>query len=399
MYRRFAATLFACVLIVSLVAGCAPAQADTYKIGLVVSITGPASSLGIPERDTALMLLEQVNKAGGIKGPDGKMHTLEIIVEDDASDASKATLAAKKLVEQDNVAVLVGSSGSPASMAMIETATKNETPMISLAASSTIVNPLAERKWIFKTAQESKVVVEVQVDYLKAKGITKIASLAVNNAFGKDSVDAMNALYPAAGIQILGSETFQPGDKDFTAQLTKLKGLNPEAVIVHATSGEGAPIAVQYRSLGFDVPLINNHGIGNQDFIKLAADSAEKVVFPIGKLLVVSSLPDSDPQKAVLLKYITDYTAYTNGKAMSTFGGHGYDAIQIAIAGFQAVGADRAKLRDYFETGVSGYVGVTGTFNMSASDHVGIGKASLVLVEIEGGTWKYIPADQYPNVP
>jgi len=399
MSHRFVPALFVCVLIVSLLAGCAPAQSTTYKVGLVVSITGPASSLGIPERDTALMIQDQVNKAGGIQGPDGAKHNLEIIVEDDASDASKATLAAKKLVEQDNVAVLIGSSGSPSSMAMIETATKNEIPMISLAAASTIVNPLADRKWIFKTAQESRVVVEVQVDYLKAKGITKIASLAVNNAFGKDSVDAMNALYPAAGIQILGSETFQPGDKDFTAQLTKIKGLNPEAVIVHATSGEGAPIAVQYRSLGFTVPLVNNHGIGNQDFIKLAADSAENVLFPIGKLLVASSLPDTDPQKAVLTKYIADYTAYTNGKAMSTFGGHGYDAVQIAIAGLKAVGSDRVKLRDYFETGVNGYVGVTGTFNMSASDHVGVGKVSLVLVEIKGGTWKYIAPDQYKNVP
>ena len=399
MLRRFVPSLLLIILVVSLVAGCGPAKAATYKVGLVVSITGPNSSLGIPERDSALMIQDQINQAGGIKGPDGKKYNLEIIVEDDASDASKATLAAKKLVEQDNVAVLIGSSGSATSMAMIETATQNEIPMISLAAASTIVNPIAERKWIFKTAQESRVVVEVQVDYLKAKGITKIASLAVNNAFGTDSVNAMNDLYPAAGIEILANETFQPGDKDFTAQLTKIKGLNPQAVIVHATTGEGAPIAVQYRSLGINVPLINNHGIGNQDFIKLAADSSENVLFPIGKLLVASGLPDSDPQKAVLLKYIADYTAYTNGKAMSTFGGHAYDAVHLAIAGLTAVGNDRAKLRDYFETGVNGFVGVTGTFNMSASDHVGIGKASLVMVEIKNGTWKYISPDQYPNVP
>jgi branched-chain amino acid transport system substrate-binding protein len=400
MLRRSISFLFACLLIISFAAGCAPAKSDsTYKVGLVVSITGPNSSLGIPERDTALMLQDQVNKAGGIKGSDGKLHELEIIVEDDASDASKATLAAKKLVEQDNVAVLIGSSGSATSMAMIETATLNEIPMISLAAASTIVNPVAERQWIFKTAQESRVVVEVQVDYLKAKGITKIASLAVNNAFGTDSVNAMNELYPAAGIEILANETFQPGDKEFTAQLTKIMGTNPEAVIVHATTGEGAPIAVQYRSLGFNIPLIFNHGIGNQTFIDLAADSAEGVLFPIGKLLVAAGLPDSDPQKAVLLKYIEDYTAYTNGQPMSTFGGHAYDAVQIAVAGLQAVGDDRVALRNYFETGVTGYVGVTGTFNMSASDHVGIGKTSLVLVEIVDGTWKYIAPDQYPNVP
>jgi branched-chain amino acid transport system substrate-binding protein len=223
--------------------------------------------------------------------------------------------------------------------------------------------------------------------------------MAVDNTFGADSVAAMNELFPAAGIEILTTETFQPGDKDFTAQLTKIKGLNPDAVIVHATTGEGAPIAVQYRGLGFTVPLVYNHGIGNQDFINLAADSSENVLFPIGKLLVASGLPDSDPQKAVLLKYIADYTAYTNGKALSAFGGHCYDAVQIAVAGLKAVGNDRTKLRDYFETGVKDYVGVTGTFNISASDHVGIGKASLVLVEIKNGTWKYIAPNQYPNVP
>ncbi len=399
MLRRFVPTLFICILIVSLAVGCAPSESSAYKIGLVVSITGPNSSLGIPERDTALMLQDQINQAGGIQGPDGSKHMLEIIVEDDASDASKATLAAKKLVEQDNVSVLIGSSGSAPSMAMIETVSQNETPMISLAASSAIVNPIADRKWIFKTAQETRVVVEVQVDYLKAKGITKVASLAVNNAFGADSIKAMDELFPAAGIEVLASETFQPGDKDFTAQLTKIKSLNPQAVIVHATSGEGAPIAVQYRSLGFNVPLINNHGIGNQDFIKLATDSAENVLFPIGKLLVVSGLPDSDPQKAVLLKYVADYTAYTNGKAMSTFGGYGYDAVQIAVAGLTSVGSDRAKLRDYFESQVNGHVGVSGVFNLTASDHVGIGKTSLVLVEIKKGAWEYISPDQYPNVP
>jgi branched-chain amino acid transport system substrate-binding protein len=404
MFRhRIISVLLVCGFALSFLTGCKSAttgsEASSYKIGLVVSITGATSSLGIPERDTALMIQDEVNKAGGIKGPDGKSHKLEIIVEDDASDASKATLAAKKLIEQDKVAVLIGSSGSPASMAMIEIATQNETPLISLAAASSIVNPIAERKWVFKTAQESRVVVQVQVDYLKAKGITKVASISVNNTFGKDSRDAMLTLYKEAGIEVLADETFQPGDKDFTAQLTKIQGLNPEAVIIHATTGEGAPLTVQYRSLGFTVPIVHNHGIGNMDFINLAKDSAEGVIFPIGKLLVAKDLPDSDPQKKLLIKYIDDYSAYTNGKTMSTFGGHGYDAVQIAIAGLQAVGDDRTKLRDYFETKVQNFVGVTGIFTWSTTDHTGIGKESLVLVEIKNGNWVYIAPDQYKNVP
>lgn len=371
------------------------AAGEPYKIGFVTSITGPASSLGIPERDTALMIQDQVNKAGGIKGPDGNMHQIELIVEDDASDASKATLAAKKLVEQDNVAVLIGSSGSPASLAMIETATKNSTPMISMASASQIVNPIAERKWIFKTPQANQPVTAVQLDWLKANGITKVASIGVNNAFGKDSRDAMNEQFKAAGIEVLADEVFQPGDKDFTAQLTKIKGLNPQAVIVHATPGEGAPLTVQYHTLGMTAPLLHNHGIGNKDFINLAQDSAEGVMFPIGKLLVANSLPDSDPQKAVLLKYIADYGAFTNGKAPSSFGGHGWDAVEIALAGLESVGPDRAKLRDYFENNVKNFVGISGIFNWSPTDHVGIGKESLVLVKIKDGTWAFVAPDQY----
>ncbi|MCG3141383.1 MAG: hypothetical protein HDKAJFGB_02659 [Anaerolineae bacterium] len=368
---------------------------DPYKIGFVTSVTGPASSLGIPERDTALMIQDQVNKAGGIKGPDGAMHKIEIIVEDDASDASKATLAAKKLVEQDNVAVLIGSSGSPASLAMVETATKNSTPMISMASASQIVNPIAERHWIFKTPQANQPVTAVQLDWLKANGITKVASIGVNNAFGKDSRDAMNEQFKAAGIEILADEVFQPGDKDFTAQLTKIKALNPQAVIVHATPGEGAPLTVQYHTLGLTAPLLHNHGIGNKDFINLAKDAAEGVMFPIGKLLVANSLPDSDPQKAVLLKYIADYGAFTNGKAPSSFGGHGWDAVEIALAGLQAEGPDRTKLRDYFENQVKNFVGISGIFNWSPTDHVGIGKESLVLVRIKDGGWEYVAPDQY----
>ncbi len=372
-----------------------PAAGEPYKIGFVTSVTGPASSLGIPERDTALMIQDQVNKAGGIKGPDGAMHKVEIIVEDDASDASKATLAAKKLVEQDNVAVLIGSSGSPASLAMVETATKNSTPMISMASASQIVNPIAERFWIFKTPQANQPVTAVQLDWLKANGITKVASIGVNNAFGKDSRDAMNEQFKEAGIEILADEVFQPGDKDFTAQLTKIKALNPQAVIVHATPGEGAPLTVQYHTLGLTAPLLHNHGIGNKDFINLAKDAAEGVMFPIGKLLVANSLPDSDPQKAVLLKYIADYGAFTNGKAPSSFGGHAWDAVEIALAGLQAEGPDRAKLRDYFENQVKNFVGISGIFNWSPTDHVGIGKESLVLVRIKDGGWEYVAPDQY----
>ncbi len=216
----------------------APAAGDPYKIGFIASVTGPVSSLGIPERDSALMVQDQINKAGGIKGADGKMHQLVIVVEDDASDTSKATLAAKKLFEQDKVALIIGSSGSPASIALADYATSVKIPLISMASASTIVTGAdgKEKFWIFKTPQSNTPVTQVQADYFKAKGITTVGSLGVNNAFGQDSRNAMKAIFPAAGITVLADELFQPGDKDFTAQLTKIKGLNPQGLVVHATS-------------------------------------------------------------------------------------------------------------------------------------------------------------------
>lgn len=380
----------------------APAAGDPYKVGFIASVTGPVSSLGVPERDTALMLQDQINKAGGIKGADGKMHPLVIVVEDDASDTSKATLAAKKLVEQDKVALIIGSSGSPASIAMADYATSVKIPMISMASASTIVTGAdgKEKFWIFKTPQSNTPVTQVQADYFKAKGITTVASLGVNNAFGQDSRNAMKAIFPAAGITVLADELFQPGDKDFTAQLTKIKGLNPQGLVIHATSGEGAPLTVQARQLGFTVPIVHNHGIGNIDFINLAKDSAEGILFPIGKLLTYQALPDTDPQKAILAKYVADYTAYTKGAPISTFGGHAYDAVTIATQALGAVGTDPAKLQAYFEGGgVKNLVGITGVFNWTPTDHTGVAKESMVLVEIKKGTWVYVAPADYKNAP
>lgn len=349
------------------------------------------------------MLQDQINKAGGIKGADGKTHQVQIITEDDASDASKATLAAKKLVEQDKVSVLIGSSGSPASVAMADYATTSKIVLISMASASTIVTGAdgKEKTWVFKTPQSNTPVTQVQADYFTAKGITKVASLGVNNAFGQDSRNAMKAIFPKAGIEVLADELFQPGDKDFTAQLTKIKGLNPQALVVHATSAEGAALTVQAKQqLGFTVPIVHNHGIGNKDFIDLAGSAANGILFPIGKLLTYQSLPDSDPQKAVLAKYVKDYTDFTKGAPISTFGGHAADAVMIAVQGLGAVGTDAAKLQAYFEGGnIKNFVGITGVFNWTKDDHTGVAKESMVLNEIKGGNWVYVAPADYKNMP
>jgi branched-chain amino acid transport system substrate-binding protein len=222
----------------------------------------------------------------------------------------------------------------------------------------------------------------------------------VNNAFGQDSRNAMKAIFPGAGITVLADELFQPGDKDFTAQLTKIKGLNPQGLVVHATSAEGAALTVQAKQLGFTVPIVHNHGIGNIDFINLAKDSANGILFPIGKLLTYKVLPDGDSQKPVLAKYDADYTAYTKGASLSTFGGHAWDAVMIGAKALGDVGTDPAKLQAYFEGGgVKNFIGITGIFNWTPTDHTGVAKESMVLDEIKNGTWVYVPPANYKDMP
>jgi branched-chain amino acid transport system substrate-binding protein len=366
---------------------------EPYKIGIFFSVTGPASSLGIPERDTALMMAKQVNDAGGLLGPDGLYHHIELIVEDDRSDSTEAVLIVKRLI-QEGVPVIVGGTGSPASMAVIDTITEAEVPFISNASASSIIEPVSERYWIFKTPQSNLPVAQIQGDWLQARGITKAASLGVNNAFGADSIKAMQQVMADLGIDIVYEGTFEPGDTDFSAQLTRVAGSGAEALVVHATPGEGAPLTVQFRDFGVDMPILHNHGIGNPTFIDLAGPAAEGVLFPIGKLLVAGELPDGDPQKGVITQYISDYTAFTGGTAPSTFGGHAWDAMQMTFMALQAVGPDAKAIRDYLE-GIQNFAGISGIFNLSPQDHNGIGKESLVLVEINNGQWRYVPPAEY----
>jgi len=339
-----------------------------------------------------------VNAKGGLLGPDGKLHPIEALIEDDQTSTDEALLIVKKFLEQENVPIIVGGTASGISLAVIDTVTEGEVPFISNASSSAIIQPVEERHWIFKTPQTNLPVAQVQGDWMAANGITKIASFGVNNGFGVDSMAELQTVATDLGIEIVWEGTFEPGDTDFSAQLTQIAGSGAEALIVHATPGEGAPLTVQFRDLALDMPILQNHGIGNQAFIDLAGDAAEGVMFPIGKLLVADGLPDTDPQKATLLQYIADYQAYTDGGTPSTFGGHAWDSMQMAFSALQTVGPDPAAIRDYLE-GVQNFAGISGVFNLSAQDHNGIGKESLVLVEIKDGTWVYVPPEMYTEAP
>ncbi len=375
------------------------AAAQEYRIGFVSAITGPASSLGVPERDVAVMIQKELEAKGGVTGPDGKKYPVKIVIHDDESKVETTKRLVKKLIAEDKVHVVIASSQSPTSIAVIPDATEGKVPLISMASSHAIVTPIKERFWVFKTPQSNIHVSTHQVKYLKAKRYTKIASLYVNDAFGEDSRRGLAATIKDSGIEIVYEDKFEHTDKDMTPQLTKAKASGAQALIVHAIPPSASIITKQFRDLGLTIPLIHNHGVGNKPFTDLAGGAADGVIFPIGKMLVAEGLPDSDPQKKVLVDFVAWYEKGT-GKPRSTFAGHAWDALRMSFMAFAKVSPTmpldqaRAKVRDELEK-VRNFAGTGGIFNMSPEDHVGLDERSMVLVRIEGGKWTYLPSEKW----
>ncbi len=378
---------------VVLMSGCASEKQDStgsrdqgkepYKIGAVLETSGNSSSLGVPERDTLLMLVENLNQNGGIDG-----HPVELTILDNKSDETEAVMAVKKLIDMEVLAVLGCASSGP-SMAMINTVQNEKVPMVSMAAASSIVEPVNERQWVFKTAQSDIVTVKNIIAYLQGQGLTKVAFLYMNNAYGDGGKVAFTAAAKESGIEVVTEEKFEASDNDMTPQLTKVKASGAQAAIVWAIPPSASIITKNFRDLGLSIPLIHSHGVGNQKFIELAQGTADGVILPIGKLAVVSQIPDSDPQKEVLESYIADYQAKYNTPPNS-FGGYASDAFNLVVNAIEKAGPDRIAIRDELEKNTSGFIGVSGVFNISPQDHNGLDVDSMVLVQIEGDQWKLI---------
>ncbi len=363
----------------SLLSGCtAQSSGETLKIGALFAVTGFNSPLGTPEKESVKMQEEQINAKGGVNG-----RKLEVIVYDTESDETKAVTLAKKLIEQDKVLAILGPSSTGESLALVDTVQKAKLPLISAAASARITDP--KNTWVFKTPQSDELVVAELFDHLKAKGLTRVALLTSSGGFGTTGKAALEAAAPGAGMSLVMSETFADKDTDMTVQLTKIKGTNAQALIVWGTNPGPALISKGAKQLGLTIPVFNSHGIANQKFIELAGDAANGVVFPAGKLLVADTLPESDPQKAALLNYSKEFNA-KYGKPADTFGGHGYDALNLVAKAIEKAGPDRSKIRDELEN-IKGFAGIGGVFNMSAQDHNGLGKGSVTMIRIADGKW------------
>ncbi len=358
------------------------------NVGVTVSATGPAASLGIPEKNTIALMPKTI--AG---------QKVNYIVLDDASDTSAATSNARKLITEHKVDVILGSTTTPNSLAMIDIVADNQTPMISMAASARIIEPMdAKRRWVFKTPQNDIMMSLAIAEHMANAGIKTVGFIGFADAYGEGWLQEFNKAAALKKLNVVASERYARNDTSVTAQVLKLMAANPDAILV---AGSGTPAAlpqVTLKERGYKGKVYQTHGVANADFLRVGGKDVEGTLLPSGPVLVAAQLPASNPVKKSAMAYVAAYEAAYGKGTVSTFGAHAWDTgLLLAAAVPQALKkaqpgtpAFRIALRDALEQ-VKEMPGAHGIFNMSDKDHLGLDQRARVMVKIEGGAWKYVP--------
>ena len=354
------------------------ASSDTIKIGSFLAVTGGASFLGDPELKTLQLYVEKINASGGIGG-----RQLELIHYDTGGNAKEAVNFAKRLIRKDKVDVIVGGSTSGTSLAAIPIVERGRTPFISLAGSVKIVEPV--KSWVFKMPHTDRMAAAKIFEDMNKRGLTRLALISGSGGFGKSGRAQSLALAAEYGIEVVADESYGKNDTDMTAQLTKIRATNAQAILNFGFGTGPAIVTKNVRQLGIELPLYQSHGVASKKFIELAGAAAEGVRLPAAALLVADKLPDGDPQKPVLVEYKSTFEAEHG--AVSTFGGHAYDGLMVALNAIERAGStDKKRVRAEIEK-TQGFVGTGGVFNMGNDDHLGLGLDAFKMLEIRDGDW------------
>ncbi|HAM32006.1 MAG TPA: branched-chain amino acid ABC transporter substrate-binding protein [Deltaproteobacteria bacterium] len=365
------------VLLAIFLTGAFAQAAEPIKIGAILSVTGPASFLGEPEARTLEMLVAETNKKGGVMG-----RQVQLIIKDSGASPEKAFSFAKQLIEEEKVFAIIGPSTSGETMKIKAVAEAGKTILMSCAAAEAIVNPQA--KYVFKTPQkDSDAIIKIFQEMKKMK-ISRIGVLSSNTGFGGAGKGQLEKLAPQHGITIVANEVYDKAASDLTAEVTKIKAANVQAIVNWSIEPAQAIVIKNARQIGLTIPIFQSHGFGNIKYVQAAGAAAEGVLFPAGRLLVADVLPKNHPQKALLLQYTKDYESKYKDEA-STFGGHAYDAYIILLKAIeQAKSTDTEAVRTAIEN-LKGVVGTGGIFNFSATDHNGLGVDAFEMLTVKKG--------------
>ncbi len=376
------------VLLAALAACASVAALADINVGVVVSATGPAASLGIPEKNTIALMPKTI--AG---------QKINYIVLDDASDTTAAVSNTRKLIAENKVDLIMGSTITPNSLAMIDAVSEAKTPMISFAASAAIVEPVdAKKRWVYKTPQNDIMMSLAIAEHMANHGVQTVAFIGFSDAYGEGWAREFAKAADLKKLKIVANERYARNDTSVTGQVLKILAAKPDAVLV---AGSGTPAALPQKTLkerGYAGKMYQTHGVANADFLRVCGKDCEGTFLPAGPVLVADQLPATNPVKKSAMAYITAYEGAHGKGSVSTFGGHAWDAgllmaaaVPVALKKAQPGTPEfRAALRDALE-GVKELPGAHGIFNMSPNDHLGLDQRARVMVKIESGGWKYQP--------
>lgn len=368
----------------------APALAEeTIKLGAFFDLSGRASFIGTPSKLVAEMLVEKINAEGGIGGK-----KIELLIADTEADPAKAANIATKFIHKDKVVAIIGPTLTDTGMNVKKIAHEGRTPIVMTVGGDPVImgGKFGPFDWVFKSPQRSSTAVERLFIHLQEKGLTKVALLTADDGFGKDGLRWMEELAPKYGIEMLARESFGTRDTDMTAQLTKAKNVQPQAIIVWTIGPAGAIVAKNTNQLGIDIPLFQCHGLPDPKYIELAGPASEGNRMPATKLMVADELPDSDLQKAVITEFINLYTekGYAKQFPINTHSGYAWDAIMLIVKAIEKAGTEPEALRAAIEQ-TRNLVGISGVYNLTPEDHNGLGVDSMVMVQVKDG--KFVMAE------
>ena len=370
---------FVFCLIAVLITPCAAAK-ETVKIGAILAVTGPASFLGAPEARTLEMLVQSQNAKGGIDG-----RKIELIIKDTGSSPEKAVSFAKQLIEEEKVFAIIGPSTTGETMQIKNIAEEGKTILLSCAAAEVIVNPVTPH--VFKVAPKDSFAVDMIFEQMKKMKISKIGLLSSNTGFGKAGKEQVEKLAAGHGIQIAVNEVYDKAATDLTAEVTKLKAANVQAVLNWSIEPAQAIVLKNAKQIGLNVPMFQSHGFANIQYAKAAGEAAEGVLFPASRIIVADALPAKHPQKAVIQSYKKAYESKYK-EDVSTFGGHTYDAFMILVRAITEKGMNRDNVRSAIEN-MKGFIGTAGVFNFSPTDHNGLDISAFEMITVSKG--KFVP--------
>ena len=380
--NRFVRVLLSTFCVIGLVAMTQTGMAEEpIKVGGMFALSGPWAHIGIDQKNSCQFVFDKVNAAGGING-----RHIEFIQADTEGDPTKGLLAAKRLVEQEKVPVIIGPVRTGVGMAIKPYLDSAKIPAFMHCGSDVIVDK-PPTHWAFKSPYRASHAMGRVFAYMKDHGLKNIGFMYIQGGFGKDGLKNAEKLAPEYGLNLVGIESFGGKDVDMKPQLVNLRGKNPQAILCWTIGPAGPIVAKNMQELDFKVPLFQCHGEANYQFIEIAGSAAEGVMMPATKIYVADELSDSDPQKALISEFVREYSkAFKEPGVMVSYGA---DAAYIVVEALKKAGDDPAAIRDAIEN-TKGYVGLSGIYNMSPTDHNGLSLDDVVLIKVEGGKFRLV---------